>query len=63
MKNFLRALRFVWPYRGRLILSLGCALIVALLWGANFTAIYPILKILREGQNLQGWVDSQIKHK
>ena len=31
MKNFLRALRFVWPYRHRLFLSIGCALLAAVL--------------------------------
>jgi ATP-binding cassette subfamily B protein/subfamily B ATP-binding cassette protein MsbA len=46
MKNFLRALRSSWPYRGRLIASLVCALIAALLWGLSFTAISPVLEIL-----------------
>jgi ATP-binding cassette subfamily B protein/subfamily B ATP-binding cassette protein MsbA len=64
MKNFLRALRFAWPYRFRLGLSIWCALIVALLWGGNFTAIYPILKILgTDSQNLQGWIDQAIQEK
>lgn len=64
MKNFLRALRFAWPYRGRLMLSIVCAGVVALLWGANFTAIYPILTVLgHEKLNLQTWLDNQIKEK
>jgi ATP-binding cassette, subfamily B, bacterial MsbA len=46
MKNFLRALRSSWPYRGRLIASLVCALLAALLWGLSFTAISPVLEIL-----------------
>ncbi len=63
MKNFLRALKFAWPYRGRLFLSIFCAFIVALLWGANFTAIYPILKILSKDTNLQGWINKEIAEK
>ena len=60
MKNFLRALRFAWPYRGRLVLSLMCAVMAAALWGLNFTAIYPTLKLLRADTTLLAEVDQQI---
>src|SRR5437588_6489394 len=61
MKNFLRALRCAWPYRVRLGVSVFCALMAAVFWGLNFTAIYPILKIIGSDMNLQQWVDSEIK--
>jgi ATP-binding cassette subfamily B protein/subfamily B ATP-binding cassette protein MsbA len=61
MKNFLRAFRFAWRYRGRLFVSVACALLAAVFWGLNFTAIYPVLKILGSDKNLQQWVDSEIK--
>lgn len=60
MKNFLRALRHVWPYRKRLAASIVCALMAAILWSLNFTAIYPVLKILQSDSSLQEWVDKQI---
>lgn len=60
MKNFVRALRFCWPYRHRLTLSVICALAAAVFWGLNFTAIYPVLKILGNDQNLQDWVNERI---
>jgi ATP-binding cassette subfamily B protein/subfamily B ATP-binding cassette protein MsbA len=60
MKNFLRSLRFCWPYRGRLTVSVICALLAAVLWGLNFTAIYPVLKILGQDKNLQDWAQEQI---
>lgn len=63
MKNLFRALRFVWPYRGRLILSVICAMVVALLWGANFMAISPILRLLDKNQNLQQQIDAEIEVK
>ncbi len=47
MKNFLRALRVAWGYRGRLVLSLLCALAAAALWGLMFTCIDPVLYILK----------------
>lgn len=60
MKNFLRALKYAWPYRVRLGISIICALFAAALWSLNFTAIYPILKIFTSGQNLQAYVETAI---
>jgi len=60
MKNFLRALKYAWPYRYRVLLSVVCAALAAILWGLNFTAIYPVLKILGGETNLQTWVDDSI---
>lgn len=61
MKNFLRALRHAWPYRGRLLISIACALMAAVLWSLNFTAIYPVLKILGSEESLQEWVEGRIR--
>src|SRR5262249_19251210 len=63
MKNFLRSLRSCWPYRGRLMVSVICALLAAVLWGLNFTAIYPVLKILGQDKNLQDWVEERINEE
>src|SRR5207248_11044677 len=60
MKNVLRALRHALPYRRRLTLSIVCALMAAVLWGANFTSIYPVLKLLHTGQSPHQWVDERI---
>ncbi len=60
MKNFVRALRYCLPYRSRLIISVVCAVMAAVLWGLNFRAIYPVLKILGTGQNMQEWVEECI---
>ena len=60
MKNFLRALRHAGPYHRRLLVSVSCALCAAILWGLNFTSIYPVLKLLHTGQSLQKWVDECI---
>ena len=64
MKNFLRALRVAWGYRGRLILSLACASTGAVLWGLMFTCIDPVLYILKNGNkpdnNLQARQEAKI---
>src|SRR4051812_30658549 len=61
MKNFARLVRYAWPYRVRFGLSLLCAGLVALLWGANIGAVYPLLRILfYESQNAQTWVAEKV---
>jgi ATP-binding cassette, subfamily B, bacterial MsbA len=60
MRQFLRVLRYSWTYRYRLLLSVFCALFVALLWSLNLSAIYPVLKIISENKTLQQWVDEEI---
>lgn len=60
MKNFARLVSFAWPYRVRFALSMGCALLVALLYGADLAAVYPLLKILFYDDNCQKWVAQQI---
>jgi ATP-binding cassette subfamily B protein/subfamily B ATP-binding cassette protein MsbA len=57
MKNFLRALRHAWPYRSRFGVSVTCAAMAALLWGMNFTCIYPVLKLLIDKKTPQEWVE------
>jgi ATP-binding cassette subfamily B protein/subfamily B ATP-binding cassette protein MsbA len=61
MKNFLRALRCSWPYRWRLVVSVICALMAAVLWSLNISAIGPVLEILGERQSLQESVRVRIK--
>ena len=60
MKNFARLVRFAWPYRVRFGLSLVCAMLVAGLWSANITAVYPLLKILFYSENCQTWVAEKL---
>jgi subfamily B ATP-binding cassette protein MsbA len=60
MKNFMRALKFSWVYRRRLFLSIFCALMAAAFWGLNFTAVYPVLKVLGSNRTLQEWNDQRI---
>jgi ATP-binding cassette subfamily B protein/subfamily B ATP-binding cassette protein MsbA len=60
MKNFLRALRYAWPYRGRLIVSVICAVMAAIFWGLTLAAIYPVLQGLGKKQTLHDWVQVKI---
>ncbi len=60
MKNFARLVRFAWPYRVRFGLSLACAAMVALSWGANIGMVYPLLQILIRSENCQSWVEDKV---
>ena len=60
MRNFRRSVWFSWPYRRRLVSSIFCALVVAVLWSVNLGAIFPVLKLLSSQKNLQQWADEEI---
>ena len=60
MKNFLRALRHVWPYRRRFIVSVCCAALAAILWGLNFSCIHPVLELLTKEKTPRESVDASI---
>lgn len=60
MRNFRRSIWFSWPYRQRLVTSVLCALVVAVLWSVNLGALFPVLKLLRNQQSLHQWVDAEI---
>jgi ATP-binding cassette subfamily B protein/subfamily B ATP-binding cassette protein MsbA len=60
MKNFLRGLRWTWPYRGRMALSLLFALGAAVLWSLNLSAIYPVLRVLENGKSWPDQVEDEI---
>ena len=55
MNNFGRALRLALRYRLTLAGAIVSALAVALLWGGNITAIYPVVEVVlsadRESQH------------
>jgi ATP-binding cassette, subfamily B, bacterial MsbA len=60
MNNFRRALKLALRYRGRLIVSLICALFAAALWSLNIAAIYPVLQLVEKKKNLQDWSDGKL---
>lgn len=60
MDSFGRALKFAWPYRWRLATSLICGLFVAVFWGTNISAVYPVLTVLLENKTIDDWVNEEI---
>src|SRR5262249_48951758 len=60
MKNFLRALRYCWPYRYRQAVSVACALLADALSGLHFPATHPVPQIFGGDQNLQAWAEERV---
>ena len=55
MKNFFRSVRYLWPYRRRLAISIVCVIFIAALWGGGLGMIAPSLKVLLAPEGLHGW--------
>jgi subfamily B ATP-binding cassette protein MsbA len=60
MNSFTRLGPFVWPYRRLLAWSVVFAFFVAALWGANLSVVFPIVKVLLEGQSIHEYVEGEI---
>jgi len=60
MGNFGRAVRVALRYYWTVAASIVCALIVAVLWGANISFLYPLVEVVGLNQSLSTWVDKQI---
>lgn len=60
MQNYLRAVRVALQFRGAIAGAMVCSLLIAVLWGANIGALYPVLKVVLEDQSLQEWVEKDI---
>jgi len=60
MNHFARAVRLALSRRATFAASIACALLVAVLWGGNISAIYPFVEVVFHGQSMPAWVDEQI---
>ncbi len=60
MKNLMRALRMAFKYKVSLIGSMVCCVLVAALWGANISALYPFVEVVFKGESLHEWVDDRV---
>ncbi len=60
MKNFGRTIRLAFRYRFTLVVSIVCALGVAVLWGGNIGVVYPFVEVAFQKGSLQDWVRQRI---
>ena len=60
MSNFVRALKMSRRYPWTIAGIVSSALVVAILWGGNIGAMWPVLEVTFQGKSLNQWVDSSI---
>jgi len=60
MRNLRRSLRYLWPYRARIFLSVLCVGVISLLWAGGLGAILPGAKILLSPEGLHGWAYAEM---
>ncbi len=58
--NFIKVIRMAIQYRWTLFSSIICAFIVAVFWGCNIGAVYPIVEVTFQSESPQKWIDRQI---
>jgi ABC-type multidrug transport system fused ATPase/permease subunit len=55
MKDFLRSLRYLRPYRARLAVAVACVIFIAILWGGGLGLLLPAAKVLMSPEGIHGW--------
>ncbi|MCC9599168.1 ABC transporter ATP-binding protein/permease [Stieleria sp. JC731] len=60
MKPFLRIAKGMGRYPMALAASILCSLAVAMLWGGNIGAVYPVLEVCLNGKSVQQWITDDI---
>jgi subfamily B ATP-binding cassette protein MsbA len=59
MKNFRRVVALSFRHRFTVVASLVCSLAVAILWGGNITAIYPVVDVIMNNKSVPQYLDEQ----
>ena len=60
MKDFFRAVKDSLRYKWSIIGAVVCSLLIALLWGASISTIYPFVEVVLEGKTASSWIDGEI---
>ena len=57
--NFARVVRMAIRYKFTFAASIVSALMVAVFWGANIGAVYPVVEVVLQDHSMQQWVDGR----
>ncbi len=60
MHNFSRALKIAFAHRVNLVGCVLTSLLIAVLWGGNLTAVFPVVDVIMNDQSLPQWIDHKI---
>ena len=60
MHNFKRAFKIALRHRFNVVACVFTAAIVAVLWGGNLTAVFPVVEVIMNDHALPDWIDQKI---
>jgi ATP-binding cassette subfamily B protein/subfamily B ATP-binding cassette protein MsbA len=60
VKHFFRVILLSFRYKWTILASVANALLIAVLWGASISTIYPLMEVVFEGETIHNWVDKAI---
>jgi ATP-binding cassette, subfamily B, bacterial MsbA len=58
--QFWRACRYLYPYRGLVVISIVCALFVSFAFAGGLGTLLPIMRVFLNGDTIQTWLDRSI---
>ena len=61
MKPFFKAVGHSLRYRWTILCAFLCSLLIAVIWSASITTVFPIVKIVLEGETAITWVEHEIE--
>ncbi len=63
MQNFWKAVREATPLAPFILLATLCSFGIAVLWGSNIGALYPVIEITLRNESIQSWLDKKHAEK
>jgi ATP-binding cassette, subfamily B, bacterial MsbA len=60
MYNFARALRIALKHPYNVAACMLSSLVIAVLWGGNLTAVFPVVDIIMNDQSIPKWIEQKI---
>ncbi|MGL4514670.1 MAG: ABC transporter ATP-binding protein [Lacipirellulaceae bacterium] len=61
MNDFSRALRLAFRYPWNVAACWGTSLLVAVLWAANFAAVWPVVDAVMQGKSVPQWLTTEVQ--
>ena len=62
MKPFFQAVWHSLRYRWEIAGALTCSLLIAVIWSASITTVFPVVKIVLEGETVETWIEHEIEN-
>ncbi|HEX5472698.1 MAG TPA: ABC transporter ATP-binding protein [Lacipirellulaceae bacterium] len=60
MRNFSRALKLALTHRVNVATCIFTSAVIAVLWGGNLTAVFPVVEVIMNDHALPDWIDQKI---